>query len=216
VSEPHSPYENTPPPAGRLWKSVALALAGAVVILVTVVLPAEYSVDPTGIGRALGLTALKEEPVRAIRIVDVVGGNETVRELSVEDPREPTPLPNPAVFQAAADEYKFETVSIVLEPQEQTEIKTALPAARAIVFSWIAEGGEVYVDFHGHDPNAGDDFWVRYEEQQSGTRGAGSLVAPFDGEHGWYWLNVSDTPVTITLKVSGYYDKLVDYGKSKS
>jgi hypothetical protein len=40
----------------------------------------------------------------------------------------------------------------------------------------------------------------------------GSLVAPFAGEHGWFWLNVSDTPVTITLTVTGYQDKLINYG----
>jgi hypothetical protein len=70
----------------------------------------------------------------------------------------------------------------------------------------------VYVDYHGHDPSLGDKFWVRYSEQDGVERASGSLVAPFSGEHGWYWLNVSDKPVTIKLTVSGYYDKMVDYG----
>ena len=38
------------------------------------------------------------------------------------------------------------------------------------------------------------------------------VVAPFSGEHGWYWLNISEKPVTIKLTVTGYYDKMVDYG----
>ncbi len=58
---------------------------------------------------------------------------------------------------------------------------------------------------HGHDPGAGQDFFVRYREDQEGTTEAtGSLVAPFDGEHGWYWLNLHDGPVTITLTVTGF------------
>ena len=58
----------------------------------------------------------------------------------------------------------------------------------------------------------GDGF-VRYIEHQEGTTSdSGSLVSPFDGEHGWYWLNLSDAPVTVTLTVSGYFEDIIDYG----
>jgi hypothetical protein len=30
--------------------------------------------------------------------------------------------------------------------------------------------------------------------------------------HCWFWLNISDTPFTITLTVSGHQDKLINYG----
>lgn len=43
------------------------ALVAATVVCVTIVLPAELGVDPTGIGRALGLTGLAESPPRAVR-----------------------------------------------------------------------------------------------------------------------------------------------------
>jgi hypothetical protein len=66
---------------------------------------------------------------------------------------------------------------------------------------------------HGHDPAAGQEFFVRYREDQEGaTEATGSLVAPFAGEHGWYWLNIHDGPVTIELTVTGFYDDIVDYG----
>ena len=45
------------PTTGRLLKSTLVAAAIAGALLVTAVLPAEYGIDPTGIGRALGLTA---------------------------------------------------------------------------------------------------------------------------------------------------------------
>lgn len=50
---------------------------GAAAILVAIILPAEYGVDPTGIGAALGLTALNA-PARTVQITEVVGGDETV------------------------------------------------------------------------------------------------------------------------------------------
>ena len=69
----------------------------------------------------------------------------------------------------------------------------------------------MYTDFHGHEPSAGEAF-VRYEEQQSGNEGHGSLVAPFSGEHGWFWLNISEQPVTIKLEFAGYHRQMKDYG----
>lgn len=213
MSNPVSPFEAAPPTGKGLLTSVGIAVVGAAAILVAIILPAEYGVDPTGIGAALGLTALNA-PARTVQITEVVGGNESYRDVEIPDFGEPVPLPNPAVVQLKAAPPKSETRTITLEPGQQTEIKTVLKAAQSIQFSWQAVGGQVYVDFHGHEPSGGSDFWVRYEEQQSGTQQNGSLVAPFEGEHGWFWLNISEQPVVITLNLSGYYENVVDYGKS--
>jgi hypothetical protein len=210
VSTPVSPFEIDPPTRKQLLTSLLAAVAGAVVILVAIVLPAEYAIDPTRIGRALGLTELNA-PARTLQVKDVIGGNETYREVKVPDAGEPVPLPNPAVAQIKPAAPANETRTIKLEPGQQTEIKAVMDAAQVIVYSWKAEGGQVYTDFHGHEPGAGDAF-VRYEEQQSGAEGHGSLVAPFAGEHGWFWLNISEQPVTITLQLTGYQREVKDYG----
>jgi hypothetical protein len=74
--------------------------------------------------------------------------------------------------------------------------------------------GKVYVDYHAHSPDwENKQAFVRYQEAKDGIAGAnGSLVAPFTGEHGWYWVNLEDHVVVITLNVSGFYDKIVNYG----
>jgi hypothetical protein len=48
------------PSTRQLLKSTAIAIVVAAVILLTVVLPAEYGIDPTGVGRALQLTQMGE------------------------------------------------------------------------------------------------------------------------------------------------------------
>lgn len=211
MNRPVSPFEVEPPGARRLIRSVVLAIVAAGAVLVAIVLPAEYGIDPTGIGGALGLTALNQ-PARTLEIEDVIGGNETYRQVQLPDPGEPMPLPNPAVSQVKTGAARTDTLKVTLAPGQQTEIKTVLEAAQVVLYSWTAQGGEVYTDFHGHEPGAGEEAWVRYEEQQSGTAGHGSLVAPFAGEHGWFWLNISEQPVTVTLTLHGYYQKYVDYG----
>lgn len=213
---------NATPPSGRTrtWKALAIAAVVAVILLFTVVLPAEYGYDPTRIGRALGLTSLSEaqqtrDPTIDELIADVIGGNDDIAVPADGGSfNDPIPLPNPAVSQVEGTAPKTETLTVRLDFDGRTEVKAKMKQAKAIVYSWKVEGGEVYVDFHGHDPAKGKNFWVRYDEADGITERSGSLVAPFDGEHGWYWLNASQEPITIHLTVTGYFDELVTYGLS--
>lgn len=195
----------------RAFKGLAVAALLAAVALFVFVLPAERNYDPTGIGQKLGLARKTPKNIDEA-IDDVLAGNENLVVKKDADPMDPLPLPNPAVSQLESQAPKTETITIKLGWDEKTEIKAVLGKSKAIVYNWTVEGGKVYVDFHGHDPSKGDHYWVRYEEADGITGRSGSLVAPFAGEHGWYWLNVSETPVTIKLTVTGYQDKMVNYG----
>lgn len=197
-------------------KALIVALLVAALIFVAVVLPAEFGRDPTRIGRLLGLDALHAQDKVAtgpttVTLTEVIGGNEKLFTADPGDGREPVPLPNPAVHQLEAAPPRSESLTVNLAVDGKTEVKAQILKGKMMLYSWQADG-KVYVDYHGHDPSLGDKFWVRYSEQDGVEGASGSLVAPFSGEHGWYWLNVDDKPVTIKLTVSGYYDKMVDYG----
>ncbi|MCV6588897.1 MAG: transmembrane anchor protein [Marinobacterium sp.] len=56
----NAPQNHELPTARQLVRSTLLALVVALVLLVTVVLPSEYAIDPTGVGRLLGLTEMGE------------------------------------------------------------------------------------------------------------------------------------------------------------
>jgi hypothetical protein len=210
---PQSPYQTNPPTSRRLLISVVAAIALAAVALFVVVLPAEYGIDPTGIGSRLGLTQMSGQAGQAITLTDTLAGNENIDKAQAPDVGDPLPLPNPAVHQGHDAAPKSETITVTLPANGETEVKAVLKTNQVVLYSWQSDKGLVYVDFHGHSPDWEDkQAFVRYQEAQDGTTAAhGSLVAPFDGEHGWYWLNLSDQPVTITLQVSGYYDRLVNY-----
>ena len=187
------------------------AVLGAAIILVAVVLPAEYGIDITGFGELTGLTRLADS-TPAVEIADILGGNEALGDVEIPDVGEPTPLPNPNVFQDERQPARSETLQIAIPPAGETEIKTRLREGKVIVYSWEVDSGDVYVDYHGHNPAFGVDFFVRYKEQERGTGNSGSLTAPFAGEHGWYWINQNQFPVVITLTVTGFYDAIIDYG----
>lgn len=206
-----SPFEAQPPPPKRLLVTSAVAIVGAAIALVLFVLPAEYGIDPTGVGRALGLTAISG-PSRTLEIADVVGGNESYREVEIPEFGEPVPLPNPAVHQDEPEPPQTRTLEVTIPPEKETEVKMVMREAKMIEYSWRTDRGTVYTDFHGHDPEAGQEYFVRYKEQQEGAGNNGSLAAPFAGEHGWYWLNYNDYPVVVSLTITGYFDDIVDYG----
>jgi hypothetical protein len=133
---------------------------------------------------ASSIVGAAQTPTQQLKVEDVVGGNDEYLEIPQPDPDQPIPLPNPAVVQLKAAPARSQIVTVKLGAEQRTEIKAVLEKAQAILYSWKVTGGEVYTDFHGHAPNTGKAF-VRYEEQQSGSEGHGSLVAPFAGEHGW-------------------------------
>lgn len=55
----------TPPASSAgLLRATLLALAVAGLLLITIVLPAEYGIDPTGVGRVIGLTKMGEIKTR--------------------------------------------------------------------------------------------------------------------------------------------------------
>ncbi len=211
---PLSPFQANPPTGRRLLLSVGLAVLLAVLVLVIAVLPAEYGIDPTGVGRALGLTQMSGKASKSrVAIDDVLAGAEPVVTATPPATGEPLPLPNPAVHQAQPEPAKSEVLTIELPADAETEIKAMLPKGKMILYSWKVDHDSIYVDFHGHDPAWEDkSAFVRYEEQDGSAGANGSLVAPFTGEHGWYFLNTNGFPVLLTLSIQGYYDKLVNYG----
>jgi hypothetical protein len=169
------------------------------------------------VGLAAAVLALvaKGAGVDDIKLVDTLGGNEKISAASsVADPGQPMPLPNPAVFQAARLAAKTDTVTITLPAKGKTEVKAVMTVNKVIVYTWKTDKAVVYVDFHGHSPDwKNKKAFVRYLEAKKGVAvDSGSLVAPFSGEHGWYWENRQDHPVTITLTVTGYHDAIKKYG----
>jgi hypothetical protein len=55
MNHTHKPPESDLPTSSQLLKSTIIAFVVASFLLLLVILPAEYGVDPTGVGHALGL-----------------------------------------------------------------------------------------------------------------------------------------------------------------
>jgi hypothetical protein len=216
MSEPDSGTAG--PSRKTLVRGTAWTFFGAVIVTVLFVLPAEYGVDPTGLGGAIGLTRLSAPAAPEIDTTPrVVEGR--FPEISPDDEFdyfEPETLGAP-FSRTQEREFRSTSMVIALDELEQVEVKAVMKQGDAFVYAWrLLEGGAVYSDFHA-DPldvaSFPEQYWIRYHESEDPSA-SGSLVAPFDGNHGWYWLNIEENPVKIELEVHGYYDSLDEIMRS--
>jgi hypothetical protein len=192
------------PSSQALLKATAVALLVAALVLMFVVLPAEYGVDPTGVGSRIGLTAMSDPD--AADAADAESGELIEPTNTVESSAAPISVLD-AVFKAEQP-FRTDEMSVTLQPNEGGEIKALMQVGERMMFSWVTEGGGVNFDMHGEELNAGKDEFTSYWKGRNETSGHGAFQAPFAGTHGWYWRNRGSAPVTVRVKTSGYYEKL--------
>ena len=184
------------PTLAQLWRATAIAALVAAVILVTIVLPVEYGIDPTGSGRTLGLFRAPAADARA-------------SEVAKSDPAEGDAIPASATLIRKSTPFRTDEMSLVLESGEGGEIKAVMGKGEQFVYSWVAEGGPVDVDMHGEASDAKNDEFTSYWKDEGQERDSGTFAAPVTGRHGWFWQNLNDQTVTVRLKTSGFYEKLI-------
>lgn len=197
-----SQIQNELPSTRRLLKATALAVAVAGVILVTTVLPAEYGIDPTGMGATLGLDVLASNAAAAE--LQVTAAPADVR---LDAVGQPLKVVAATVVSKREGTYRQDTLSLTLPPGKGAEIKAAMMTGDGLVFHWKATG-EVAVDMHGERTGAAKDEYTSYWIEKSQKEASGTFTAPFDGTHGWYWVNQGTEPVTVQVEVAGFQQKL--------
>ena len=208
------PTLNELPSTAQLLRSTIIAAIIACALLVTVEMPSEYAIDPTGVGRALGLTQMGEVK---IQLAEEARTDEAAAQTPTPPPAEtiaaaPTTPAAPAEVipapeQPAAPEQAVlqHEMSITLSPNQGAEVKLEMKQGAKVNYRWTANGGVVNYDTHGDPYNAPRDFYHGYGKGRSTPEDTGVLEAAFDGKHGWFWRNRTSKPVTVTLRTQGDY-----------
>ena len=184
-----------PPKRSTLMLMTGAAVVAGVLIVFGAILPAEFNKDPLGLGKATGLSRLWAPA--EVEVAATAGNQPLAREY-------PTA-------------YRSDVIEIPLDTGDtggasELEYKVHLKQGGSYVYSWTVEGitnpEEFYYDFHGHTlvSKEGEEMTVSTYKQATGTGANGSLVAPFEGIHGWYLQNQSARPVKVRLRLSGFYE----------
>ena len=231
------PSRSELPTSGQLLRSTIIAIISAAVILVTIVLPSEYAIDPTGIGAKLGLTQMGEikmelaaeaEAEAKAAVADAASSTAATSAsqsttpatppssgepaaVSVAPPAAPRVAPTPPVTQAATQPAK--TAAPVGKSDEISF--TLKPGQGAEIKLVMKAGAKVKYSWTANGAVVNFDTHgdgggrsISYEKGRSVPSDEGILEAAFEGNHGWFWRNRTKSDVTVTLKTSGDYIEL--------
>jgi len=182
------------PSRRAIAKATGIALAVALVILFTAVLPAEYGIDPLKTGALLHLT-------------DLAKATESKPEPKAAVGARPTAAPA-GIYTAQPGIFKTDSEDLSLMPGEGVEIKYHMQKGAGMLYSWKATG-PVAFEFHGEPDNKPNkDYFESYElnNQAGSDHSNGSFTAPSTGIHGWFWENKGKKEVQIHLVTAGFYD----------
>ncbi|MCE2029685.1 hypothetical protein [Sessilibacter corallicola] len=160
----------------QLIKSTVVAITVAVAILVLFVLPAEYGVDPTGIGQRLGLTQLTLT-------------NKT----------------NDTGSEVSSNSYVEKVVEITVPANRGIEYKVNMNQHDKLNYEWVTNGTPLYFDLHGEPKGDTTGYFESYAIATAHTM-QGSFTTPFEGTHGWYWKNNTSQSVVVRLIMNGTFE----------
>jgi len=176
VNNPDTPVQSLK----TLLISSITAVILAFIILVCFVGPAEFGIDPTGLGSKMGLTVLAKSPSTDSK----------------------TTINCPAGKQA---QDWSDIVIITIPANSGLEYKFYIKKENKLVYTWKTNGEKLYFDFHGEPAGDTTGYFKSFNETTD-YQSTGSLIAPFTGAHGWYWENKTSTPIKVMLKTKGQYE----------
>ena len=199
-----TPSQAELPSSNQLIKSTILAAIAAIVLLFTVVLPAEYGIDPTGVGKLLRLTEMGQVKQQlAEEAAADAAGLLTTETPDVDNVTEKAVNATIADTTVTNGQWRDE-IPFTLTPGEGTEIKLKMSEGDKANYSWAVTGGEVNFDTHGDALGKS----ISYEKGRGVASDEGVLEAAFTGNHGWFWRNRGQSDVQVVLRTSGEYSSI--------
>ena len=198
----HAPTAVELPSKKQLNRATLIAAGVAAVVLVITIFPAEYGVDPTGVGSALGLTPMGEMKREAALEAAVPEAS------TAADGGDLTLDPEPAAGAAstATSGAQNGEVTLILAPNEGTEVKATMRAGDELQYQWRTGGPKVNFELHGEEIGAASSDYTSYEKGTSAGE-SGTFRAPFEGTHGWFWRNRTGESLTIRVEARGAFQK---------
>lgn len=179
-------------------KSLALitggGLVGGALIVLGAIMPAEFNVDPLGIGKVTGIGRLWAPETETFS-----GGGA-------------------ALAHSSTTEKSSHVVEISLGasdwPEAAVEYKVHMKPGQSIFYKWTVQNMDgtpatipIEMDQHGHDvpPEGQAETVVEFRKERL-LADQGSMTAPMDGIFGWYFRNHNADPVIVRVEIEGFYD----------
>jgi hypothetical protein len=111
----------------------------------------------------------------------------------VRRPPRPPSATLPLSARSLLQPFRKDSFDLPLAANSELEYRVAMQAGATLVFSWTSSHGMVSCQFANQNPVTADASHSAFEAQSSGW-------------YRWRWKNPNGSPVTIHLKLNGYYE----------
>ena len=106
--------------------------------------------------------------------------------------------------------YRTDTIEIPIYANADLEYMVDMQVGNSVAYSWeavdLTDPQSLLAEFHGHTVRTSEEPGdVMFYKQGRGDTSSGYLVAPFNGVHGWYLSNETNSDIKVLLKLSGFY-----------
>lgn len=195
---------------GQLLKSLIIALIIGAIVLLTSVLPAEYGIDPLGTGKLFGFSKLYQgnEQIENNEIYSSLN----FKKIKMEKLGSPQSVPKPSEADNPPPEVQYsvreDTIEVIVPAKKGIEYKFKSLKYGRTKYEWSTDKGIVYIDFHGEvkqENSSKNVFYESYTLAYSNNM-AGTLTAPFEGKHGWYFRNETNQDIVVAIRLNGQYE----------
>jgi hypothetical protein len=114
----------------------------------------------------------------------------------VGGPPKPPAARLPADARVLLQPFRKDHLDLKLDGGGEVQYRIAMQEGATLVYSWTASRGPVSCEFADQKP-------------VPASEAHGAFVAQSSGWYRWHWRNQTDHPVSIALKLSGYYEPSV-------
>jgi len=197
----------------KSMKAITISIIVIAILIITVVLPAKYGIDPTGAGKLFGYG---KSTIPKDSLAIVAGAETTVKktfplikleelgsEARIKRPVEANNLPPKKQFHERED-----STQVSVPAGKGIEFKVTMLKHGSMKYEWTTNKGILYSDFHGEvkqvTPPGKDEYYESYTIAYSNNM-AGTFLSPFEGRHGWYFRNKGSEDVIVTIRLKGQY-----------
>jgi len=192
-------------------KAIAIAFICGMALLIVAVLPAEYGIDPIGTGKLFGFSKLYV-PDEDDNNLQAMVSNTNIPLVKIEKVGSGPNVPRPVEADYPAPDKQLpireDQTEVIVPAGKGIEFKINVLKYGTVKYEWTTQNRELlYFDFHGEVKQKVKTKQTYYDSYTiaNANNMAGSMLAPFEGSHGWYFKNNTEQDIVVNLKLKGQY-----------
>lgn len=193
----------------KILKSIFLAFFIGMIVLLVAVLPAEYGIDLLGTGKLFGFSKLYKKEIKTNKSST---SSLNFKKIKLDDVGSSVDILKPIEANNPAPKGQFsereDSITVIVPAKKGIEYKVKMLKYGSMKYEWSTAKQILFTDFHGEVKQENppkDVFYESYTVAYSNNMG-GTLTAPFEGKHGWYFKNLIDDDIVVVIKIKGQYE----------